>query len=223
MSKNIDELPEGGMGIQIMSQLADELNYRRPHDDKNCLSMVKNYEEQDIDKPQNLQKRGFLDRLNWFKSKGHRQQPSDTPLTKINLRVNTELQALEHVLNWYEQLQNLPIPQTVFQQCQLVLAEGFTNAVRHAHQGLPPQTPIELEVTVFHERLEIRIWDYGQPFDMEAKLSELSQIDQDPLEAEGGRGLSFMFKLADQVTYTRTSDKRNCLVIVKCLPPSSTR
>jgi serine/threonine-protein kinase RsbW len=223
MSKNIDELPEGGMGVKIMSDLADELNYRRTYDDKNCLFMVKNYEQQGLDQPQTTQKRGFLDRLNWFKSKGHRQQRSDTPLTKIHLRVNTELQALEQVLNWYEQLQNLPIPPVIFQQCQLALAEGFTNAVRHAHQGLPAETPIELEVTVFHERLEIRIWDYGQQFDIEAKLRELTQIHQDPLEAEGGRGLSFMFKLADQVTYTRISDERNCLVIVKCLPPSSTR
>lgn len=222
MSKHIDEFPESGMGINIMSELADELSYRRTSDDKNCRSMVKNYEQHNLDQPKSVQKRGFLERLNWFKSKTHQPQPCDALLQTIHLQVNTELQALEQVLNWYEQLQNLAIPQIIFQQCQLALAEGFTNAVRHAHQGLPAETPIELEVTVFQERLEIRIWDYGQPFDMEAKLSELKLRHQDPLEAEGGRGLIFMFKLADRVTYTRTSDERNCLVIVKRLPPSST-
>lgn len=180
MSKNIDELPEGGMGLKIMSTLADNLSYRRSYDDKNCLSIVKKYEKKSI------QKRGILERLNWFKDKGHTTQDSDTPLEKIHLQVNSELQALEQVLDWYEQLKNQPIPQQVFQQCQLVLAEGFTNVVRHAHQGLPSETPIELEVTVFKESLEIRIWDYGQPFDLEAKVNELKEIDQDLLLTSNG-------------------------------------
>jgi serine/threonine-protein kinase RsbW len=50
--------------------------------------------------------------------------------------------------------------------------EGFTNAVRHAHKNLPRETPIELEITVFNERLEIKIWDSGKPFDFKAKLKE---------------------------------------------------
>jgi anti-sigma regulatory factor (Ser/Thr protein kinase) len=29
----------------------------------------------------------------------------------------------------------------------------------------PEETPIELEITVFNERLEIEIWDWGKPFD----------------------------------------------------------
>ena len=184
MSENIDELPEGGMGLKIMSTLADNLSYRRTSDERNCLSIGKNYEKKSIPKS------SLLERLNWFKDKAHTTQDSETPLQKIHLQVNSELQALEQVLDWYEQLNNQPIPQQVFQQCQLVLAEGFTNVVRHAHQGLPSETPIELEVAVFKESLEIRIWDYGQPFDLEAKLNELKEIDRDLLQGEGGRILA---------------------------------
>jgi len=50
--------------------------------------------------------------------------------------------------------------------------EGFTNAVRHAHKNLPLETPIELEVMVLNEHLEVKILDWGEPFDIQAKLKE---------------------------------------------------
>ena len=161
----------------------------------------------------------FFNRLNGFKDKQQRQQSCNTPIEKISLKVNTDLKELERVLEWFKQLERLPISKQVWAQCELVLAEGFTNAVRHAHKNFPLGTPIELEVTVFKESLEIKIWDYGQPFDLEAKLSEVREIEPDIL-SEGGRGLSFITKLATRVSYTRTSDERNCLVIVKNLSPS---
>jgi serine/threonine-protein kinase RsbW len=52
------------------------------------------------------------------------------------------------------------------------VSEAFTNAVRQAHKNLPRETPIELEITVFNERLEIKIWDWGEPFDFQPKLKE---------------------------------------------------
>ena len=55
----------------------------------------------------------------------------------------------------------------------LIFAEGFTNVVRHAHQNLPPTTLIDLEVKLFDDYLEIRIWDRGQPFKLEAILHSI--------------------------------------------------
>jgi len=60
----------------------------------------------------------------------------------------------------------------VLHKCILAVSEAFTNAVRHAHKNLPIETPFELEITVFNERLEIKIWDWGEPFDFQAKLKE---------------------------------------------------
>lgn len=99
--------------------------------------------------------------------------------TGKSLQANTDLNELENILQWFKQLEHLPIPKTAWVHRQLALAEGFTNAVRHAHKGLPLETPIELEVTVFNERLEIRIWDCRQLFDLEAKLRELKERDQE--------------------------------------------
>ena len=59
-----------------------------------------------------------------------------------------------------EQLADLPIPEAVLYQCQLVVSEACTNAVRQAHKNLPRETPIDLEITVFNERREIKIWDW---------------------------------------------------------------
>ncbi|MGK7873415.1 MAG: ATP-binding protein [Xenococcaceae cyanobacterium] len=183
---------------------------------------MKNYEQQGLAQSQELQKSNIVERLidffnplKWLKYKRHQQKHCDTPLQTIRLQVNTELIALDQVLKWYEQLEHLSIPQKVWLQCQLALAEGFTNVVRHAHKGLPLETPIEIAIMVFNERLEMRIWDYGQPFDLEAKLRELRELKENRLCQEGGRGLSIIQNLVTRVNYTRTSNKRNCLLLVK--------
>jgi serine/threonine-protein kinase RsbW len=198
MSNNIDELPESGRGIKIMSHLADQLSYTRTPEHKNCLFIVKNYEPQGLNQSQALQKGSLLEQLidffnllNWFKYKELRKSLCNFPLQRIHLQVNTDLKELEQILEWFDQLEHLPIPKTVWFECKLVLAESFTNAVCHAHKDLPCETPIELEVTVFNDSLEMRILDYGQPFDLEAKLSELREIDREQLEHKRGRVLEF--------------------------------
>lgn len=128
-------------------------------------------------------------------------------------QVPTDLKALEPLLSWFEQLNQPSIPRKVWIQCQLALAEGFTNAVRHAHKDLPRQSPIDIEVTLFPQSLELRIWDQGPPFDLEQRLRNQEQkVDKDK---GGGRGIAILQKIADKLSYTRTDDNRNCLLIVK--------
>ncbi len=129
------------------------------------------------------------------------------------LQVNTDLDALAQVLEWFDQFSTPPTPPQTWMQCQLALAEGFTNAVRHAHDGQPLDLLIDLEVQVFDDRIEIRIWDQGAPFDLTERLQRMPR-DLDT-EAEGGRGLRLMERIADHLSYTRTDDTRNCLLIVK--------
>jgi serine/threonine-protein kinase RsbW len=35
-------------------------------------------------------------------------------------------------------------------------------------------------------------------------------------QAGGGRGIAILQKIADHLSYKRTDDNRNCLLIVKC-------
>jgi serine/threonine-protein kinase RsbW len=132
---------------------------------------------------------------------------------KAHLQVNSGLNELDPVLFWFAQLHQSPIPTSVWLRCQLALAEGFTNAVRHAHKGKPPDTPIDIEVALFPEHLEIRVWDYGAPFDLEQRIRDVSeQVD---IYSGGGRGLKLMRDISDILSYRPTADNRNCLLIVK--------
>lgn len=98
-------------------------------------------------------------------------------------------------------------------ECQLALAEGFTNAVRHAHHALPESTPIDIELLLAPQGLELRIWDHGQEFDLEEFAQQLpAELDT---ESEGGRGILLMKALTSRLSYTRQADGRNCLLISK--------
>jgi serine/threonine-protein kinase RsbW len=144
--------------------------------------------------------------------------PLESP-KKVKIAVSTDLSLLSQVLVWFDQFKQAALPYAVWLQCQLALAEGFTNAVRHAHQGKPSETPIEIEVSTRSEAIEIRIWDQGSGFDLEKSLSKIPAFVD--LLAEGGRGLKIIEKSADVFSYTRTNDHRNCLLIVKNYAPQA--
>ena len=91
----------------------------------------------------------------------------------FQLQVNSDLSALPQVLSWFEQLQQPSIPTSIWLACQTALAEGFDNAVRHAHKAISPETPIDIEVKIFTHSLEIQSWDNGRAFDCESHLQQL--------------------------------------------------
>lgn len=132
-----------------------------------------------------------------------------------HLTVKSELKLLTQVQQWFEQFcfQHLSHRDWSANQLyclKLALAEGFTNAVRHAHCGLPPETTIEIEVSLWIDRLEIRIWDHGKPFNPDA----IAEPEPGTLQV-GGYGWFLLRRLADLVVYERSGDNRNCLRIVK--------
>jgi serine/threonine-protein kinase RsbW len=140
-------------------------------------------------------------------------------LKQSSFRTPTDLDALKDVLAWFDQFQSLPMDHEVWLQCQLALTEGFTNAVRHAHHDCPPDTPIEVEVVATPEVMDLKIWDRGPGFDFEAMLRrKLATTDQD---AEGGRGLRIIHRVADEVRYQRFPNQQNCLYLRKVLTPQS--
>lgn len=127
------------------------------------------------------------------------------------LQTSSHLDELSIVLAWFDQFYDCSIPQAAWFQCQLALAEGFTNAARHAHQLLPPTTPIEIQGMRFVDAIELQIWDRGSEFDLQQALAQLPPYV--PAHAEGGRGLLLMQRLADRLHYSRRDD-RNCLQLI---------
>ncbi|MEG3920958.1 ATP-binding protein [Microcoleus sp. T3_A4] len=181
MRNNAEEIPSGGIGIKLISKIADELSYTRTSEGRNCLLIVK-YFQLDLMPTQPTTQLGYFKQaihvLNAFNLPFHKQRIGSfhrschQQIKTINLQLNTDLKSVAQVLWWVEELDYLRIPEAVLQQCKLATIEGFTNAVRHAHKNLPLETPINLEITVFNERLEVNIWDMGEPFDLQAKLIE---------------------------------------------------
>lgn len=168
-----------------MWQIADELSYTRTLDGRNCLSLSKSYEVENRDRSQNIKKASALDGLmnllkkwDWQDDIEQEAELNECSCKNISLQVNTDMNALTRVLDWLEQLQDISIPNEVWFQFQLALAEGFTNAVRHAHKNLPVETPIQLEITVFSGHWEFKLWDCGPRFDFDAKLQEIIAKDR---------------------------------------------
>lgn len=131
------------------------------------------------------------------------------------LTIESDVNFLTQVLEWFDQfclryISNQDWSEKQLYCLKLATAEGFTNAVRHAHQQLPPETPIDIELALWSERIEIRIWDRGQPFN-----PDVVEEPEPGTLREGGYGWFLLRRLADRVVYERCFDGRNCLLIVK--------
>lgn len=136
-----------------------------------------------------------------------------------HLRVSTDLNETAKVLKWFEQFQYHQITADLRLRAQIVLVEGFTNAVRHAHQYRSKDTPIDIDMNLFSYQLEICIWDSGEPFDFETFIDKVD-ADVNPQDREahwGGtifRNLSLKYGWTIQYWCTNiSSDDRNCLKI----------
>lgn len=133
---------------------------------------------------------------------------------KNYLQVKTDLKALAEILSWFAQFYEPQIPRQIWLRCELALAEGFTNAVRHAHKDRSKEVPIALEVTISEDTIEMRIWDTGPGFDLKKHMEKMPKSDDN--QTGGGRGLQLIQKTTDNFSYSRTADNRNCLLMIKC-------
>ncbi|NEQ68621.1 MAG: anti-sigma regulatory factor [Symploca sp. SIO2D2] len=129
------------------------------------------------------------------------------------LKVKSDLALQAPVQKWFEEFYSQNTPQMCnreqqFYRLNLALAEGFSNAVRHAHQELPSETTIEIELAIHDNLIEIRIWDQGKPFDP----NTVEEPEPGTL-CEGGYGWFLLRRLSDKVVYQRCQDGRNCLLI----------
>lgn len=128
-------------------------------------------------------------------------------------KVKSDLTVQAQVQMWFEQFCSNHICQKYssnhqFYRLNLALAEGFSNAVRHAHHELPSDTTIEIELAISDGRIEIRIWDHGKPFN-----PDILEEPEPGTLCEGGYGWFLLRRLADRVVYKRCHDGRNCLLI----------
>ncbi|WP_016879600.1 ATP-binding protein [Chlorogloeopsis fritschii PCC 9212] len=133
---------------------------------------------------------------------------------QISLKITTDITNLPDVLSWFEQINQPPIArQEIWWKCQTILIEGFTNIVEHAHKTLSEETPINIEAFRSDKFIEIRIFSQGEPFNIEQKLQEIAEFEEN--HQERGRGLKIMSILADKLSYEQVSENCYCLFMSK--------
>ncbi|MGB3200920.1 MAG: glycosyltransferase [Nodosilinea sp.] len=137
--------------------------------------------------------------------------------THHQMQVSSRPEVLPDILAWFDRVRPAGMPDAVWLSCQTALGEGIDNALCHAHQNLPADTPITLEAAVFNHAVVLRIWDQGPPFDLEGyRLAHPGRVDD---WAERGRGLMLLEQTVDELTYVRGAGDRNCLVLIKRYAP----
>ncbi len=149
-------------------------------------------------------------------------------LHNFSLQVVSDIDAMATVVEWFDQFKSTQLPYQIWLEGQTALLEGFTNVVRHAHSHLSPTTPIDLEVQISSEYFQIRIWDQGDIFDLEAAIEsfnqETSQSEFNPLDHESQWGCIFLLRLRKDygwiIGYNRDLENRNCLLLHKKLAMS---
>jgi serine/threonine-protein kinase RsbW len=144
---------------------------------------------------------------------------------KSHLQVSTDLSEIHQVLEWFEQFQLQYLSknkstQVLLFRARIALAEGFTNAVRHAHQDVPQETPIDLEVLLFPDRLDLHIWDQGSAFNLTALLDTVEQQYPNPEEHDAHWGGTIFRRLSVDYGWNiqyccpgSLDSDRNCLQI----------
>ena len=100
--------------------------------------------------------------------------------------------------------------ETLAYQLNLVLTEAMTNAIKYGNTDNREET-VHILINIAENQLFIRIFDYGQGFD----INEIPAPDFDKLE-DRGRGIFLIKAMMDSVTYVRNT-AGNVLELVKQL------
>ncbi|MFO0846319.1 MAG: ATP-binding protein [Gemmataceae bacterium] len=97
----------------------------------------------------------------------------------------------------------------------LATDEAINNVMRHAHRDRPEAT-VQLQCFLGEDRVEIRLHDEGDPFDL-AAVPHLN-----PAELRiGGRGVFLMRRLMDEITVEPRGNHGNTLRMVKLVSTPS--
>jgi anti-sigma regulatory factor (Ser/Thr protein kinase) len=93
--------------------------------------------------------------------------------------------------------------------------EAVNNVMRHAHCGRP-EANLQIQCIVNDDRIEVRLLDEGEPFD----LAAVPRLDPSELRI-GGRGIFLMRALMDELNCQPRDHGGNILHMVKRRRPAA--
>ncbi|MDC0834059.1 Serine-protein kinase RsbW [Geitlerinema sp. FC II] len=131
---------------------------------------------------------------------------------KTELHIPSELRFLNIVENWLLGCLEMDLGESMdwprqSNRLRLVLAEAFSNVVRHAHRDRP-HLPVLVRLELKEEDICLEVWDYGRGYNLDEYMAPTPEAMQ-----EGGYGWLIMNRLMDRVEYSLQVDMegRNCL------------
>jgi serine/threonine-protein kinase RsbW len=131
------------------------------------------------------------------------------------LELTSELTSLDTARHWAsEQAAAAHCDRETVFAIELALTETLSNVVRHAYEGRPGQ-PIRIEMAVETDRVQMRVTDWGLPFDVEA----FEPMDLD-VPREGGYGVHLIRTLMDEINYDTSQPGVTSVELVRKRHPS---
>lgn len=136
---------------------------------------------------------------------------------KTELQVPSDLRFLTIVENWLLSSLEVELGEHIdwprqSNRLRLVLAEAYSNVIRHAHRDRP-NLPVLVCLEVESRDIALEIWDHGNGYEMDTYKAPQPEAKQ-----ESGYGWLIMSRLMDRVDYKLQIDGRNCLKLEASLP-----
>ncbi len=136
---------------------------------------------------------------------------------KTELQVPSDLRFLSIVENWLLSSLEVELGEHIdwprqSNRLRLVLAEAYSNVIRHAHKD-QPNLPVLVRLEVKERDIALEVWDHGRGYTMAAYNPPTPEAKQ-----ESGYGWLIMNRLMDRVDYTLQIDGRNCLKLEASIP-----
>ncbi|MGC9528256.1 MAG: ATP-binding protein [Limnospira sp.] len=136
------------------------------------------------------------------------------------LQVPSDIRFLAVVENWLLSSLEVELGNSVDWPSQsnrfrLVLAEAYSNVIRHAHRD-QPDLPVIVRLELGQNDIRLEIWDQGKGYKMNNYDPPKPEDKQ-----ESGYGWLIMNRLMDRVDYKLQVDGRNCLKLEASLPPQT--
>ncbi|MBW4497650.1 MAG: anti-sigma regulatory factor [Oscillatoria princeps RMCB-10] len=136
---------------------------------------------------------------------------------RTELHVPSDLRFLTIVENWLLGSLEVEVGNYVdwprqSNRLRLVLAEAYSNVVRHAHRD-KPNLPVLIRLELKERDIALEVWDHGQGYDLSTYMAPVPENMPD-----GGYGWLIMNRLMDRVEYCLQIDGRNCLKLETSLP-----
>lgn len=136
---------------------------------------------------------------------------------KTELQVPSDLRFLTIVEHWLLNSLEVELGEHIdwprqSNRLRLVLAEAYSNVIRHAHKD-QPNLPVLIRLEVKDRDIALEIWDHGKGYSVEDYNPPTPEAKQ-----ESGYGWLIMNRLMDNVDYTLQIDGRNCLKLEASIP-----